>query len=224
MTNRIEPQPGDRFTGHGSEWHDAKLSPEDARIATSWVEHQDRQALDADVEGARRGRARHHVAAREGRRDRGPPDPRRARAGDRQDALRLGQEDPDQATLAPQVLRPVRQHPRLSGVAAVADEPARHRVPRRDRPDLLHRLELPRLGHRQPRKPRRGVPSQLPPGLRRGQGRGPSGRLLLPAGPLRNLVRQLQGSARLSAPLGDAARARAARSSASSAGWSTASC
>ena len=38
MTNRIEPQPGERFTGHGAEWHDAKLSPEEARIATSWVE------------------------------------------------------------------------------------------------------------------------------------------------------------------------------------------
>ncbi len=85
------------------------------------------------------------VAAREGWRDRRPPRRRRAPAGDGQDALWLGQEDPDHAALASQVLRPVRQHPRLSVVAAVADEPARHRVSRRDRPDLLHGLELPRL-------------------------------------------------------------------------------
>ncbi len=38
MTNRIEPQPGERFTGHGAEWRDANLSPQEARIATSWVE------------------------------------------------------------------------------------------------------------------------------------------------------------------------------------------
>ena len=36
------------------------------------------------------------------------------RAGHGEDALRLGQEDPDAAPLAPQVLRPVRQHPRVS--------------------------------------------------------------------------------------------------------------
>ena len=29
---------GERFTGHGSEWRDANLSPEDARTATAWVE------------------------------------------------------------------------------------------------------------------------------------------------------------------------------------------
>jgi heterodisulfide reductase subunit B len=29
---------GERFTGHGAEWRDAKLNSEDARIATSWVE------------------------------------------------------------------------------------------------------------------------------------------------------------------------------------------
>ena len=38
MANPIEPQPGERFTGHGAEWRDAKLSSEDARIATAWVE------------------------------------------------------------------------------------------------------------------------------------------------------------------------------------------
>lgn len=31
---------GERLTGHGSEWRDAKLSPEDARVATNWVEQK----------------------------------------------------------------------------------------------------------------------------------------------------------------------------------------
>ena len=29
---------GERFTGHGPEWRDANLSPEDAQTATAWVE------------------------------------------------------------------------------------------------------------------------------------------------------------------------------------------
>jgi hypothetical protein len=28
----------ERFTGHGPEWQDAKLTPVEAQIATSWVE------------------------------------------------------------------------------------------------------------------------------------------------------------------------------------------
>ncbi|MDE2013991.1 MAG: heterodisulfide reductase subunit B, partial [Alphaproteobacteria bacterium] len=31
---------GERFTGHGAEWRDARLSPKDAAIATSWVEQK----------------------------------------------------------------------------------------------------------------------------------------------------------------------------------------
>ena len=31
---------GERFTGHGSEWRDSNLSPEDAMMATSWVEQK----------------------------------------------------------------------------------------------------------------------------------------------------------------------------------------
>lgn len=31
-------KPSERFTGHGAEWRDSQLSPEDARTATSWVE------------------------------------------------------------------------------------------------------------------------------------------------------------------------------------------
>ena len=38
MANPIQPQPGGRFTGHGPEWRDSKLSAEDARTATAWVE------------------------------------------------------------------------------------------------------------------------------------------------------------------------------------------
>ena len=34
------PNCGERLTGHGSEWQDAKLSPEDARTATNWVEQK----------------------------------------------------------------------------------------------------------------------------------------------------------------------------------------
>ena len=37
---------GDRFTGHGHEWTDSNLSPEQARVATSWVEQKiDKRAL-----------------------------------------------------------------------------------------------------------------------------------------------------------------------------------
>jgi len=37
-TDAKTPAPGERFTGHGPEWRDAKLSSEDARVATVWVE------------------------------------------------------------------------------------------------------------------------------------------------------------------------------------------
>ena len=43
---------------------------------------------------------------------------------------------------------------------------------RRDRPDFLHGVELPRLRHRQRRQPRRGVPAEFPPGLCVGEGAG----------------------------------------------------
>jgi len=40
------PNNGERFTGHGAEWRDSALSPDDARIATSWVEQKiDRRAM-----------------------------------------------------------------------------------------------------------------------------------------------------------------------------------
>jgi heterodisulfide reductase subunit B len=41
------PRPAaERFTGHGAEWQDAKLSPDQARAATSWVEQRiDRRSL-----------------------------------------------------------------------------------------------------------------------------------------------------------------------------------
>jgi heterodisulfide reductase subunit B len=37
-TDSKTPIPGERFTGHGPEWRDAKLSSDDARVATVWVE------------------------------------------------------------------------------------------------------------------------------------------------------------------------------------------
>ncbi|MCA8903671.1 MAG: hypothetical protein KDA43_02260, partial [Hyphomonas sp.] len=40
MANDPGKGPGERFTGHGSEWRDANLSPEDAMTATAWVEQK----------------------------------------------------------------------------------------------------------------------------------------------------------------------------------------
>jgi heterodisulfide reductase subunit B len=37
-TDSKTPAPGGRFTGHGPEWRDTRLSSEDARVATVWVE------------------------------------------------------------------------------------------------------------------------------------------------------------------------------------------
>lgn len=39
-TEKGKPGDTERFTGHGSEWTDAKLSPTEANIATSWVEQK----------------------------------------------------------------------------------------------------------------------------------------------------------------------------------------
>jgi heterodisulfide reductase subunit B len=40
---------GQRFTGHGSEWRDAQLSQEDARVATSWVEQRiDKRSMETN--------------------------------------------------------------------------------------------------------------------------------------------------------------------------------
>ena len=40
MTRRniIDERLGERFTGHGSEWQDARLSPDEKQLATQWVE------------------------------------------------------------------------------------------------------------------------------------------------------------------------------------------
>ena len=46
MTDKITTQPGERFTGHGSEWRESRLSPQDAAVATSWVEQRiDRRSM-----------------------------------------------------------------------------------------------------------------------------------------------------------------------------------
>ncbi len=38
--------PGERFTGHGNEWRDSNLSPEQAQLATAWVETKvDKRAM-----------------------------------------------------------------------------------------------------------------------------------------------------------------------------------
>ncbi len=37
---------GERLTGHGAEWNNANLSPDDARAATAWVEaHVDKRSM-----------------------------------------------------------------------------------------------------------------------------------------------------------------------------------
>ena len=42
-------QPGQRFTGHGAEWTPPRLSPEEARTATSWVEQRvDRRSMQTN--------------------------------------------------------------------------------------------------------------------------------------------------------------------------------
>jgi heterodisulfide reductase subunit B len=40
MTGDNDNNGGERFTGHGSEWNNSDLAPEDARTATSWVEQK----------------------------------------------------------------------------------------------------------------------------------------------------------------------------------------
>ena len=119
-------------------------------------------------------------AAGEGRRDRRAPI-RRASTNPSWRSTLYGWDKahPDDPALASQVLRPMRQHSGLSGLAAVADEQARQALSRRDRPDLLHGVELSWLRHRQCCQPGRRVPAQLSPGLRLGQVAGPAGRLLL---------------------------------------------
>ncbi len=45
-SNKGKGGSGERFTGHGPEWTDANLSPDEARIATSWVEAKvDRRSM-----------------------------------------------------------------------------------------------------------------------------------------------------------------------------------
>ena len=118
---------------------------------------ENRPPLDADQQGSRRRHPRCHVAAREGRRNPRPPDRRAARAGRGAYTLWLGEAHPHHQLVASQVVRPMRQHPRLSVKRDVADEQARHALYRRNRPDLMHGLELSWLRHRQRRQPRRGV-------------------------------------------------------------------
>ena len=185
--------------------------------------NQDRPPLDAHQQRARRGCPRRHVATGEGRRDRRSPDRRSPRAGHGAHAVRLGEAHPDRQSLASQVMRAVRQHPRLSVERDVADEQARREVSRRDRPDLVHGLELSRFRHRQRRQPGCGVSAQLPSGICFGESARLSARHILPAGALRHFVRQLQGDAYLSDAFGEAGRGSEKRFLASSAASSTAS-
>ena len=115
---------GERFTGHGSRM--ARREPVCPGRAHSHIlgGSASRQTLDADQQGPRGRCARYHVAAGEGWRDRRPPHFRRASTSPVEVKTLYGwdQTNPDDAPVAPQVLRSVRQHPRLSSLAAVADE------------------------------------------------------------------------------------------------------
>ena len=216
---------GERFTGHGSEWTDANLSKEDAQVATVWVDQiVNRRSMLTNKDRVEDVRdimwhlekdgeiVVHRVTATNTIRSRLRP----CTAGTSVHT--------DDAALAPQVLRSVRQHPGISGITAVAHERDGHQVPGRDRPDLVHRLELSRLRYRQYRKSRGRVPAQFPPGVRVRQGAGPARGLLLSARSLRHLVRQLQGSAWLSAAVSRSCASGSRKFSASSVAWSTASC
>ena len=51
MTTSHDQPTGERFTGHGSEWRDANLTPSEARLATSWVELKiDRRSMQTGKE------------------------------------------------------------------------------------------------------------------------------------------------------------------------------
>ena len=40
MNSGKDKPTGERFTGHGPEWRDSDLSPQDAQVATAWVEQR----------------------------------------------------------------------------------------------------------------------------------------------------------------------------------------
>ena len=116
------PNCGERLTGHGSEWRDANLSPEDARTATNWVEQKiDKRSMLTNKDRVEDVRDIMWQLEKDGEivvhRIRDEHEPIEVK-----DALRLDQAYPHDAALAPQVLRTMRQYSGLPRVAPVADE------------------------------------------------------------------------------------------------------
>ena len=112
----------ERFTGHGSEWKDSNLNPDDAKTATQWVE--------AKIDKRSMLTTRKHV---EDVRDimwqlekDGEIVVHRVNDGHEpvmtKNIVRLGQENSYQPSLASQVLRSVWQHSGLPDFTSVADE------------------------------------------------------------------------------------------------------
>ena len=120
----------ERFTGHGAEWTDANLSKEDAQVATVWVDQivnkrsmltnkdrvEDVRDIMWDLE--KDGEIVVHRVQDEHK----PVMVKTLYGWDKR--------VPDDAALASQVLRSVRQHPGLPGVTAVAHERDGHQVSR----------------------------------------------------------------------------------------------
>ena len=174
MPNTTDPQPGERFTGHGPEWRDAKLTSEEARIATSWVELKiDKRSMLTNKDRVEDVRDVMWQLEKDG------------------EIVVHRVTDEHEPVIAKTLYgwdkkiptRRLWHHKSCGQCGNIPGYPAsllwlmnrlEHRVPRRDRSDLLHGVELPRFGHRQPRKPVRRVPAQLPSGLRGREGAGPA--------------------------------------------------
>jgi len=133
-------KPGDNettFTGHGSEWKPSNLTPAEAQRATSWVEAKiDRRSMLTNKDRVEDIRDAMWQLEKDGeiivhRVDEEQHKPVVART-------LYGWEKKIPTTnlwqhkSAAQVLRPVRQHPRLSVVSVLADERARRALSRRD--------------------------------------------------------------------------------------------
>ena len=167
---RNDGQPA--FTGFGAEWRPSNLTPSEARAATSWVEAKiDRRSMLTNKDRVHDIRDAMWQLEKDGEilvhrlDERHEPVVARTLYG-------WEKRIPTTNLWHHKSCGQCGNIPGLSVERDVADEQARRPLYRRDRPDFVHRVELPRLRHRQRGQPRRRVPAQLPPGLRVGQGAG----------------------------------------------------
>ena len=136
---------GERFTGHGSEWRDSNLSAHDARVATNWVEQKiDKRSMLTNKDRVEDVRDIMWQLEKDGQivvhrvEDQHEPIETTTLYG-------WTKKIPTTQLWHHKSLRPVRQNPGLSGIAALDDERDGHQVSGRDRPDVLHGLELSRV-------------------------------------------------------------------------------